>query len=263
VASLLWGDSSTAQSRKYLRQTLWQLQTAIDPQREPINARLLLLEQDWVQLNPEVDLLLDVTVFEQAFALVQRVPDQELDAQGARSLQAAVYLYQGDLLEGWYQDWCLYERERLQGMYLAMLDKLVGYCEAHQDYDAGLDYGTRILRYDRARERTHRRLMRLHYLAGRRTAALRQYERCVAALDEELGVRPAKHTVALYQQIRVDQLDGFAFALVGATTALEPTTVTLLQVLGRLKQLQATLTSAQRQVQQDIQAVELALNGQN
>jgi len=28
-----------------------------------------------------------------------------------------VDLYQGDLLEGWYQDWLLCERERLQNMF--------------------------------------------------------------------------------------------------------------------------------------------------
>jgi DNA-binding SARP family transcriptional activator len=263
LASLLWGDSSTAQSRKYLRQILWKLQASIDPPSEPINGRLLLLEPDWVQLNPDADLWLDVAVLEQAFALVQGVPGLELDAQRAQLLQAAACLYRGDLLEGWYQDWCLYERERLQSMYLAMLDKLIGYCEAHQDYEAGLGYGTRILRYDRARERTHRRLIRLHYLAGRRTAALRQYEHCVAALDEELGVRPAKRTVALYRQILADQLDGSASAPAEAAAALEETTTTttLLEVLGRLKQLRTVLTNAQRQVQQDIQAIELALKG--
>lgn len=41
-------------------------------------------------------------------------------------------------------------------MYLAMLDKLIVYCEAHHKYEAGLACGNRILRYDRARERTHR-----------------------------------------------------------------------------------------------------------
>jgi DNA-binding SARP family transcriptional activator len=146
-------------------------------------------------------------------------------------------------------------------MYLGMLDKLMGYCEAHQDYEAGLVYGTRILRYDRARERTHRWLMRLHYLAGDRTEALRQYERCVAALDEELGVKPAERTIALYEQIRADRLDDPPLPqgklMPTATTAPMP------DVLACLKQLQATLESVQSQVQQDIQAVETLLNSRS
>ena len=37
---------------------------------------------------------------------------------------------------------------------LAMLDKLIGYCEARRQFELGLFYGAQILRYDRARERT-------------------------------------------------------------------------------------------------------------
>ena len=55
-----------------------------------------------------------------------------------------------------------------------------------------LAYGARILHCDRARERTHRRLMRLHFLAGDRTAALRQYpreyeQRVAGFFDEHLA----------------------------------------------------------------------------
>src|SRR5262249_45023608 len=152
--------------------------------------------------NQAAELWFDVLLFEQAFALVQDVPGRQLVASSAQVLKTAEELYRGKLLEGWYSDWCLYERERLQHMYLAMLDKLMEYSEAHQEYETGQTYGMRALRYDRARERTHRRMMRLQYLAGDRTAALYQYERCAAALQEELGVQPAQSTVVLYEKIR-------------------------------------------------------------
>ncbi len=115
-------------------------------------------------------------------------------------------LYHGDLLEDCFQDWCLYERERLQNIYLCVLDKLMDYCETHDEYEAGSVYGARALRWDGARERTYRRLMRLHCLAGDRTTAMRQYSRCVRALRRELDVPPSERTVALYQQIRTGQL---------------------------------------------------------
>jgi DNA-binding SARP family transcriptional activator len=207
LADLLCGDNPTSQSRKCLRQALWRLQAVLRTQAGLPSEKLLLVEADWVQINPEADVWLDVAEFEKAFALVHGVPGHELDAQRVQTLEEAVDLYQGDLLEGWYQDWCVYERERFQQMYLAMLDKLMDQCQAHQEYETGLVYGTRILRYDQARERTHRRLMRLHHLSGDRTAALRQYERCIASLEQELDVRPAKRTTALYEQIRADQLD--------------------------------------------------------
>ena len=34
LAALLWGENPTAQSKKYLRQALWQLQHALSPQHE-------------------------------------------------------------------------------------------------------------------------------------------------------------------------------------------------------------------------------------
>lgn len=78
-----------------------------------------------------------MAVFEHAFVLAQEVPGQALDDRRAQVLHTAVYFCQGDLLEGCYQGWCLYERERFRNMYLTMLDKLIVYCEAHHKYEAG------------------------------------------------------------------------------------------------------------------------------
>ncbi len=254
LASLLWGDSSTERSKKYLRQALWHLQAGLETHELPA-PQVLLVEHDWVQLNLQSELWLDVAVFEQAFAATQGIPGKQLDRSGAERLQDAVRLYTGDLLDGCYQDWCLFERERLQNMYLSMLDKLMGYCEQHQDFEAGQSYGSTILRYDRASERTYRRLMHLQYMAGDRTGALRQYERCVAALDEELGVKPERRTRAVYEYIRADELDkvkpGDESASLSATT--------LPEVLGRLKRLHLVLNAVQKRVQRDIKAVEQGL----
>ena len=259
LASILWPETTTNQSKKNLRQALWQLQAALGSQNEPANDRLLLVDPDWVQLNSEADLWLDVAEFERVFNLVQKTPGQEFDSSTAQLLQDTVQLYQGPLLEGWYQDWCLLERERLQSMYLAMMDKLMSYSEVHSDYETGLLYGMRIMCYDRARERTHRRMMRLFYLLGDRAEALRQFERCAAALDEELGISPSKSTQALYRQIQADQLDEPSSLTVQADTPPEVPAPPLLEILGRLAQVQRSLTELQNQVQQSIQMVETAL----
>jgi DNA-binding SARP family transcriptional activator len=266
LATLLWGSIPAAQSKKYLRQALWQLQAGLEAQREPAAGQVLLVEPEWVHFNPGVELWLDVAIFEQVFARFEGTPGQQLNARECQTLQEAVQLYGGDLLEECYEDWCVYERTRFQTMYLAMLDKLMGYCEAHREYEAGISYGAQILRYDRASERTHRRLMRLYYLLDDRTAALRQYERCVAALAEELDVRPARQTVALHDQIRADQLVPPAHAPVERRPQPPEHAVpssSLPDLLGRLKQLQGVLNDAQRQVQQGIQAVEQTLHGRH
>ncbi|GAC1382629.1 MAG: hypothetical protein NVS4B7_17750 [Ktedonobacteraceae bacterium] len=266
LASILWPDTTTVQSKKSLRQALWQLQSVLGSHNASVEERVLLVEPDWIRLNSEADLRLDTAVLENAFQLVQKIPGHELDIQQAQMLQSVVQLYHGPLLEGWYQDWCLYERERLQSMYLAMLDKLMGYCEVYRDYETGLLYGMRIMCYDRARERTHRRLMRLHYLNGDRTAALRQFEQCTDALDEELGVGPSKPTIALYAQIQADQLEGPVPILVSnettaaITKTLAVTSPPLLEILGRLEHLQGALVDLQQQVQQSMKAVEHLLS---
>jgi len=122
LAGLLCGDAPTAQSKKSLRQTLWHLQTVLESQGDPSDGRLLQADDEWVQLSSEPWLFWDVAVFEQAFSLAHIVPVHKLEQNTVETLQDVVRLYQGDLLEGWYQDWCLYERERLQQMYLIMLD---------------------------------------------------------------------------------------------------------------------------------------------
>lgn len=258
LAALLWGDSSTEKSKKYLRQALWHLQNVLETKLEgAAGGSVLVVENEWVQLNAEADLRLDVAVFEQAFALVQGSGGCDMPACSVEALQEAVQIYRGDLLEGWYQDWCLFERERLQNIYFLMLDKLINFCEAHHDYEKGQIYGSLILRHDRARERTHRQLMQLHYNAGDRTAALRQYERCVAALDEELGVKPDRLTNALYQQIRAD---GCEVAPAESRLLAEASAISLAELLNRLRRLQSNLANVQKQVRQDIKAVELTIN---
>ncbi len=264
LAGLLWPDTSTAQSKKSLRQVLWQLQSLLNTQSGADDERILLVEPEWVRLNPQAEIWLDVVQFEKAYDPVQRIPGHDLDVYSVQALEEAVQLYQGPLLEGWYEDWCLYERERLQSMYLAMLDKLMSYYEACRDYETSLAYGMRIMCYDRARERTHRRLMRLYYLLGDRAEALRQYERCAAALDEELGVSPSKATVALYKQIRADQLDEPS-TLMLADLGVSPiiTAPQLLEVLAYLTHLQDLLADLQKQVQQGIRALEQVVNSYN
>jgi DNA-binding SARP family transcriptional activator len=259
LAEQLWANKDASQTKKYLRQALWQLQSALDGQASAGEAHVLRVDGDWIGLNDRAGLWIDVALFEQGLRSAQGVSGHALNCELAIALTEAVNLYRGDLLEGWYQDWCVFERERLQSMCLAALEKLISYCEAHQDFETGLAYASRILRCDRARERTHRRMMRLHYLSGNRTAALRQYESCVAALAEELGVQPSNSTVALYEQIRADRLVPLSAGGSKATQPTDGTDVVLSQVLDRLKRAQTALVEAQQLVQEDIETVEAAM----
>lgn len=261
LAELLWDHTHSEQARKYLRKALWQIQNAFHTGEQSHIEHVVLAEHEWLYINPRIDIWIDVEAFQQAYAQVQGVRGQDLYQQAAESLRCATHLYRGELLAGWYQDWCLLERKRLQNMYLVMLDKLMGYCEAHEDYEAGIDYGTRILHCDRSQERTHRRLMRLYYRTGDRTAALRQYSTCAAVLDEDLGVQPARSTTGLYEQIRADRVDSSIMM-----PALQRTTpsqmISLPELLRHLTQVRKLLSRLESRVQHDIQAIEQALDQQ-
>jgi DNA-binding SARP family transcriptional activator len=254
VAALLWRDVFNAQPKKNLRQALWQLQAVVDAQLDRDEPQVLVVEADWVHVNPASGFWLDVAVFEDAVDASAGVSGDRLDAVHAEALIAAANVYRGDLLEGCYQDWCLFERERLQNAYLATLDKLMVRCMATGAYEAGIAYGERVLRIDRAHERTHRRLMRMRYLDGDRTAALAQYERCQAALRDELAVSPAHVTTSLLEQIRADRLEADAMPRrAWAPSASDgPSTQ-------ELEHLRALLIDLRRQADDGIEAVGAAL----
>jgi DNA-binding SARP family transcriptional activator len=258
LACLLWGEIPTAHAKKYLRQALWQLQAALRCHAQVTAEQTFLVDADWVQLNVNGGLWLDVADLERAAAVGQGVPGDQLDGVAVKTLQDAVDLYRGDLLEGWYQDWCVRERERLRETYLGVLDKLMQHCELRPLYETGLHYGALSLQCDRGRECTHQYLMRLHSAAGDRAAALRQYDRCIIALDEELGVKPSDATVALYERIRGGH------ETMGAVTGANPKpklngNATLSGALGRLTRIEAALVEIQRQVRHEIELVEGAM----
>ncbi|HEU4866580.1 MAG TPA: bacterial transcriptional activator domain-containing protein [Actinomycetota bacterium] len=198
LSATLWTESDPKQSRKNLRQSIWQLQKL--PEKAGRSTPLLLTEKDWIQIDPAV-VWLDVAQLERSYDRVRTVAPEQIGESEAQVLMNAADLYQGDLLAGWDEDWCVRERERLRALYVSLLEKLVGWCEATNRLEAGLAYGHILLEHDRAHERAHRRVMRLHHLSGNRTGALRQFEKCRTALDEELGVEPGRLTRSLYEEI--------------------------------------------------------------
>ena len=250
LADLLWENSSKSQSRQYLRRCLWQLQAAVENDQVE-DTSLIFIDSDWVQINNNARYWSDITELETAFNQAKGIRGHDLDQPKANALHDAVQLYKGDLLENWYQDWCILERERFQNLYLVMLDKLMGYCETHQEYERGILYGLQTLQCDVARERTYRRLIRLRYLAGDRTGALRQYHRCVAALQQELGVKPSPHTTAIYEQIKTQQ----PFSLDPHTTKTQIATKRFPELLYQLEHTRMTLIRVQQQIEQEMEVL--------
>lgn len=250
LVAMLWEERDETHARKYLRQALWQLQGALERACYP-HEPIMQVDSEWVQIHPQAPIWLDVEEFERAYTLLRLGQNRDLSNEQADALCRAVGLYEGDLLGGWYQDWCIFERERLLQMYLVMLDALIDHAEQMQDYAGGVHFCELALRKDPARERTHRRLMRLYCAAGNRSAALRQYELCVNLLQRELNVGPSKSTEALYEQIRSDQIDVHPHSSEAASDSEE-----MEALLHELTHLQSTLLQTLQQMCNHIDRME-------
>jgi ABC-type oligopeptide transport system substrate-binding subunit/DNA-binding SARP family transcriptional activator len=184
LADLFWGDRPERRARRSLTTALWHI-------------RRCLPAEDWlvsdvhaVQFASEADLWLDVTEFE---ALVARAD--------LSCLQSAVALYRGDFLDGFYDDWVLNERYRLETLFSEALGRLMLGLEAEREYDSALAVGLRLLQYDPLREDAHRLVMRALCRLGQRNAALEQYRRCQEAVQQELSTEPMVETTELYRAI--------------------------------------------------------------
>ena len=67
--------------------------------------------------------------------------------------------------------------------------------------ELAIEAASRLLALDPTNEQAHRALMQFHARSGRRDLALRQYEKCRAALKAELGIEPDAPTLALFEDI--------------------------------------------------------------
>jgi hypothetical protein len=122
------------------------------------------------------------------------------------ALAQATALYRGDFLEGLsvreprFEEWLITQRELLRELALEALAKLL----AHQTKTGATQQAIQTAvrpRPDPLQEAVHRALMRLYAQQGRRGAALRQYQICVAELQRELGQEPEAPTKRLYEEI--------------------------------------------------------------
>ncbi len=86
------------------------------------------------------------------------------------------------------------------------LSRLAAHCEHLGDYERALALARRQLELEPWDEVAHRQFMRSLALSGRRSLALAQFEICRRALDDELGVEPARETIILYEQICAEEL---------------------------------------------------------
>ncbi len=200
LSGLFWGDQPEYRARGCLNTALWRLRRLLEPSGVPRGMYLINTPQGEIGFNRKSAYWLDVEVLEEC---ANRVVGQSATPAPAdvQAIDGAVRLYQGELLEGFYADWVLAERERVRTLYLDSLTWLMRHHIASPLPEQGVAYGQRILRHDPLREEVHRELIRLYIRTGQRGLALSQYEACRRLLLEELGAEPLEETKALYAQI--------------------------------------------------------------
>ena len=201
VASTLWRNWPAEQAKKYLRQSLWQLQKGLADWQLSVD-ELIVVDSDWVQINPNLNIWVDAIHFEQVYTRIRGLHLDQIQQKDINQLKANVDLYTADLLENLNEDWCILERERFRHMFLVSLDLLMNLYEGYGQFDLAIEQGMKSLLHNPVREHTYQNLMRLQALQGDRKTAIKLYDMCQKVLKEELGVTPSDETMALCKQIR-------------------------------------------------------------
>lgn len=183
LAGLLWAESSETTARNNMRQLLRRLRLACGAELVQGTDVLSLCER---VVTDASELQAHVLAGRHAQAL-------ELDGVLLGTLE-----YE-DCTE--FQAWLEGARERLDKLRrrAAALDSEAR--ERRGDLSGALALAERLLGMDPYSEEAWRRLMRLHYVAGDRMAALNAFERCRRLLREELDTTPLPETVALAREI--------------------------------------------------------------
>jgi DNA-binding SARP family transcriptional activator len=197
LSGLFWGDLSEARGRSCLSTTVWRIRQVLEPEGIP-RGTYLIAQPDAVGFNCASDHWLDVAAFEEGVGRhLPASPSADNCARDWSGAEDALACYTSDLLEGFYDEWALRERERLRMLYLDCLGTLLRRHSETGALERGLRCGQQILALDPLREDIHREVIRLHMRNGHRALARQQYERCRTALEEELGVEPMEETRAL------------------------------------------------------------------
>ncbi|MBT1003874.1 bacterial transcriptional activator domain-containing protein [Paenarthrobacter sp. DKR-5] len=99
-------------------------------------------------------------------------------------------LLRADLLLGWYEDWVLFEQDRLLQDRVAALECAAEHCLKIGDLDRAIVAAEGAAALEPLREAPHRTIVRAHLAAGRRQEAARRARHFEATIRAQLGTAP-------------------------------------------------------------------------
>ena len=201
VIELLWPDSDPETGSTNLRSAIHAMRHSLGTLEAQSGIAVVFADRHSVWLRSDADLWLDADEFEQTLEQARHAPDP------MPLLRQADALYAGDYLpEDLYEDWAAERRDNLKRAWTSLQFQLAQHWEGCGDGDAAASSLQRLLQADPCDERAARELMRLLTQHGRRSEAVRVYQRLVRALHEDLDVDPSEITTVLFET-EVPQVD--------------------------------------------------------
>ncbi|MCX2183930.1 SARP family transcriptional regulator [Streptomyces sp. SKN60] len=185
LAGALWPDQGEGQALGNLRTAVWRANRALPG--------LVLTESRALWLSPEV-----------------QVDAQRLTALAHATLSGAgpsrdpieLLGLDGELLPDWEDEWLVVDRERLLQLRLHVLEALAEQLAVQGAYGLAMEAAIAARRGDELRESAHRAVIKVHVAEGNAGLAEQAYQRCLAVLGRELGMRPSAETSALVAAAR-------------------------------------------------------------
>jgi DNA-binding SARP family transcriptional activator len=178
LAGSLWPDRSDGQAGACLRSALWRLPR---PAR-----RLVEVDACGRTLTIASDVRIDLR---EAEAFGWALTHDPLSTAEPGS-EAAFF---NELMPGWYEDWVVIERERIDQLWMLFLEVLVDAFLRRGAHAEALDVALRLVAADPLRDGSQRALIRVYESAGNHGQAARQVERYRALMADELGGQPSFH----------------------------------------------------------------------
>lgn len=176
VAGTLWPSVSDDRAAGNLRTALWRLRCA----------GIEVLESDRHTLALRFGTEVDLERVEQwAGRLVDGTADG--DDLGLRRFHPAAV----ELLPGWYDDWVVFERERIRQRLLHALEALSRRLADRGRFGEAVEAAMTAIEIDPLRESAQRALVHVHLSEGNLAEARRAYLRYERLLDAELHVSPS------------------------------------------------------------------------
>jgi DNA-binding SARP family transcriptional activator len=189
LAHLLWPDSTESNARSYLRQALWRIRKSFEIASKDWEDHLKISDIN-VTFDDQSDYWLDVEV-------LMKSEDEEAIEQ----LITTISLYRGELLPGFYDEWINPERNRVLATYHQRMNQLLKRLEETGRWQEVLEWGERWIQLGNSPEQAFRALIKAYGQLGDQGMVSATYQRCVEALNRELGLDPSPETRRLYEQI--------------------------------------------------------------